>query len=376
MTKLFEPRNLLIRADASTQIGTGHLMRCIALAQAWQVSGGVVQFVCAEIPSGLVNRLELEGCKLTKIGSKPGSNADIANTIKSAKHNEAAWVVIDGYHFGEGYQKALKDAGFRLLCIDDYGHSNHYHADLVLNQNISAEALFYQKRDPNTRLLIGVEYALIRKEFWPWRNWARTNAKNVKNILVTMGGSDPENITLKVIEALYIVNMPDVTARILVGSGNENLHALERFIENYKENLLISRGRGHSLRDSSIKNDLPKIDLIRNASDMPSQMAWSDIAVSAGGSTCWELLFMQTPTAICMVAENQVEIVEKLDSLNLIENIGGHNKATVKSIYRSIQKLCLNESYRFNLSKNCRNIVDGRGTERVLDFMKNYRKIL
>ena len=132
------PDSLIIRADASPPIGTGHVMRCLALAQQWQQKNGAVFFVSAEITPTLSERLKAESMETAVITAAPGSIEDAEQTLAHASACEATWIVADGYVFGVAWQKHIKDSGLRLLVIDDYGHSEHYHADIILNQNASA----------------------------------------------------------------------------------------------------------------------------------------------------------------------------------------------------------------------------------------------
>src|SRR5215471_6845492 len=139
---------LLIRADASTAIGTGHVMRCLALAQAWQDAGGDTVFAMAQSTDSIRARLTSESCDIVNVQD---AVADIRQTIDLAQSRNCEWVVVDGYQFDADYQDALKAAGLRILFLDDYGHSQHYVADLVLNQNVSATPTLYSNRERDTR---------------------------------------------------------------------------------------------------------------------------------------------------------------------------------------------------------------------------------
>jgi hypothetical protein len=188
-------RTLLIRCDASVPIGTGHVMRCIAMAQAWQDAGGQVIFVMAETTSAIEERIPAEKMTLLPLDRVPGSAEDAEQTIRLAGQTSADWVVVDGYVFGAHYQASLHDAGLRLLVVDDHGRANRYLAHIVLNQNPQAREDQYIHQKPSTQLLLGLEYALLRREFANWRQWKRDTPAIARNLLVVMGGTDPENVS-------------------------------------------------------------------------------------------------------------------------------------------------------------------------------------
>src|SRR5207253_5327543 len=103
-------------------------MRCLALAQAWSKGSGNTCFASAKLTPSLKQRLLEEKIITSTIEAAIGSEKDAAQTIDLAKELGAAWIVADGYQFGSTYQKQIKAAGFRLLLLDDYGHTEHYHA--------------------------------------------------------------------------------------------------------------------------------------------------------------------------------------------------------------------------------------------------------
>ena len=167
-------RTLVVRADATVVMGTGHVMRCLALAQAWQDAGGSCVFAMAEPTPAVEERVAAEGIQVVRFRKTiPGSSQDAAQLVELARAQGAAWLVVDGYHFDAEYQRRLKDTELKLLWVDDNGESAHYYADLVLNQNAHARDGLYVHREPYTRLLLGPRYALLRREFARWRDWKR-----------------------------------------------------------------------------------------------------------------------------------------------------------------------------------------------------------
>ncbi|CAD5926420.1 Spore coat polysaccharide biosynthesis protein SpsG [Planktothrix agardhii] len=340
---------VVFRVDASTQIGTGHVMRCLALAQAWQDTQGQPIFIMANPIPALEERLKSEGMKVVHLAAEPGSLADAQETAALAHQFNASWVLLDGYQFGSEYQQTIKNSGLNLLFIDDYGHAEHYYADVVLNQNISAEEEWYQHREPYTQLLLGTRYTLLRREFWQWQGWQRTVPPVAKKVLVTLGGADPDNVTLKVIQSLQIVEVEELEAVVVVGGSNPHY-----------ENLKMA-----------VQDSRYPIQVQQNVTNMPELMAWADMAISAGGSTCWELAFMGLPSILLILADNQRAIAQKLATLNLAVNLGWHQDVTIEEIGLALRESIGDRPKRETMSKRERELVDGNGARRVVSEMVN-----
>lgn len=340
---------MLIRADASVRTGTGHLMRCLALAQAWQEEGGVAHFALEGGLPALERRLLDGGMGVSRADASPGSLEDAAQTIALARQMEAAWVVLDGYGFDAPYQRAVKEAGLRLLVVDDYGHASYYYADLVLNQNIGADESLYVNREPYTRLLLGPRYAMLRREFWPWRDWKREIPPVAHKVLVTLGGADPDNMTLRVIRALRQVQIAGLEATVVVGGGNPHWESLR----------------------SATEHSGGKIHLECDVRDMSVLMAWADVAVSAGGSTCWELAFMGLPALVLVVAENQKGIADGLNALGVVRNLGWYTDVAEMDLSRALKALATDFAHRGAMSEKGRRLVSGSGVGEVVTSMKH-----
>ncbi len=338
---------LLIRADASTEIGNGHVMRCLALAQAWQDHGGNVTFLCADsLPPALHERLCDESMTVIQRQGTSGDTTDAQSVIDLAATRSTSLVVVDGYVFGADYQRVLKNADLRVLFLDDNGHAEHYAADWVLNQNIHADESLYAQREADTQLLLGTRYALLRREFWRWRGWQRTIPDIAQNLLVTMGGADPDNVTLDVLRA--IDSIPDADAlqiKVIVGASNPHLASLTAFV----------------------KKSRLKFEILTNVTNMPELMAWADMVISAGGSTVWELCLLGVPTIALILADNQAALVKALAERNILQATDMHN------LPAALTRLIANPVERQQMRDSARVLVDGYGTNRVVMFLRGER---
>lgn len=339
--------SLLIRADANTRIGTGHLMRCLALAQAWKDSGGEVTFITACESAGLLQRLSDEGFQIITVERSYPDPADWEVTSQVLAAHSNAWVVLDGYHFDPVYQIRIKEAGHPLLMIDDMAHLEHYYADIVLNQNLHAKQLKYSC-EPYTQLLLGTQYVLLRREFLQWQGWKREIPDIGHKVLVTLGGSDPNSQTLKVIRALQLVNVEGLEAVVVVGASNSHFQELQ----------------------SAVRNSSASIRLVRNVKNMPELMAWADVAVSAAGSTCWELAFMGLPAILLTLANNQWDIGKGLSEADVIRSLGWFEQVTDAKIADALSGLLADPDRRSMMSDSGQTLVDGVGRERVIEILR------
>jgi UDP-2,4-diacetamido-2,4,6-trideoxy-beta-L-altropyranose hydrolase len=342
---------LLVRADAGPAIGVGHVMRCLALARHWLQAGGQVVFAQNEIGAPLAERLRHEGAELLPIAAVAGSQEDARETVVHAKALGCSWIVADGYAFDAPWQQQIKAAGFRLLLLDDYRHARHYHADVVLNQNASASAELYANRDTDTRLLLGSKYALLRREFTEGHDAPREIAAKATKILVTLGGSDPFDITGTVVAAL--AQLRGIESVIVVGGGNPRLESIRTAVG----------AHGEAMR------------IVVNAPNMAELMAWADVAVSAAGSTAWELACMGLPAALIVVAENQAGIAAALAREGVSLNLGPHTALDAERIVANLRDWLPDQARRKAMSVGGRRLVDGQGAKRVLAVLNPQLKI-
>jgi UDP-2,4-diacetamido-2,4,6-trideoxy-beta-L-altropyranose hydrolase len=333
---------MCIRADASAEIGTGHVMRCLALAQAWQDAGGTVIFALAESTPAILARLTAEGLAAIGIRACRGSSEDGQATRELSRSHNVDLIVLDGYAFGSEYQRRMK-ASADLLVIDDNGETGELHSDFLLNQNLHACDKMYVGRGPNAKLLLGPKFALLRREFTKWRGWSREIPSIARRLLITMGGTDPQDLTSRILEAVPLVKIKNLEVRIAVSGSNPRIPEL---ITACKRSRCTAR--------------------IEVDSSMPILMAWADLAVAAAGSTCWEMCMFGLPAALIDVADNQRSIAAALASREVSVHLGNARDVSGETIAVQVERLLQSRDRREAMSQKARNLVDGHGAERVV----------
>lgn len=343
---------LLIRTDVTPQLGMGHLMRTLALAEEWITQGGEVVLAFANITEAGLRRAREIGAETVRLDGEPGGEEDATKTAGAAERLGAAWVVADGYHFGDRYQAVIKGAGHRLMVIDDFGHAGRYCADLVLNANIYADESYYVNRYPDTRLLLGPRYALLRREFRRWLGWQRNIPDVAKKILVTLGGSDPHNVTERIIEAVRLI--ADIPVEVVVVVGGSNPHAAR----------LKEAASGSAIR------------LVYDVANMAEWMAWADVAVSGGGTTALELAFMGLPSLLVELSDNQKAVAAALERVGAVKDLGWHVDLTPDRIVQALVGLLQDPQERRQMTQRGRRLVDGKGAERVVGILLGHRILL
>jgi len=299
-------------------------------------------------PSGaLARQIQAEGFELVRIESEPGGRGDADDILKLAQRSAPGWIAVDGYQFDATYRRALKDSGLLLLVVDDYGGQDDYAADVIVNPRPLATRALYPSLSTGTKLLAGAEYCLLRSQFARWRGWRRETSASARKILVTMGGSDPEHLTPRVVDSLRRVDLPGMEVVAVVGADNPGVAE-------------VRRTAGSSIAPIRTEPDV---------ADMAALMAWADLAITAAGGTVWELLFMGCPALVFSRSRTQAEIFDQLARNGAVVHAGSASAMDGGSFEASLQELGRSAQRRLEVTAVSQNMVDGRGVERVLEEM-------
>jgi UDP-2,4-diacetamido-2,4,6-trideoxy-beta-L-altropyranose hydrolase len=347
---------VLVRADASVEIGSGHLMRCLTLAEQLRGEGAEVAFVCRDLPGGMFDMLHSRGYRFAKLAEteadKVSQQSDAAETIEAAEQlfpGEINWLVVDHYRLDKAWESLLRPHTGKLMVIDDLANRPH-DCDLLLDQNYYRDMeRRYQGLVPGQCVaLLGPKYVLLRPEFAAARGSLRARDGSVRRILVFFGGSDPANQTGKALDAIKRIRQPGISVDVVVGAGNPHRHEIEsRCLE------------------------MPGVQYHCQISNMAELIGAADIALGAGGATTWERCALGLPTLTVVFADNQLQTTLDLEQIGVTEFLGWADKITASSLAQAIERLIENPARLKNLSERAREVMrEWQGAEAIISAMK------
>jgi UDP-2,4-diacetamido-2,4,6-trideoxy-beta-L-altropyranose hydrolase len=292
----------IFRVDSSTQIGSGHLMRCLTLAKRLQAKYDIY-FVSRDLNGNFNDLICQSGfnlillTKTTKEWNLTGyekwltvpQGVDVVETISAAKMVlPVELFIIDSYAIDEQWESRIREFTDKIFVIDDLANRIH-DCDVLLDQNfyLGMEKRYNGLVPKQCQLLLGPQYVLLRDEFYDMQDKIRVRNGSVRNILVYFGGSDLSNETLKVLHALENNRSHDFDVNVIVGSSNPNKNII----------------KNHCLEHKSFH-------YYCQVGNMAQFMNEADLAIGAGGSTTWERCYMGLPTIVIAIAENQRKLAE------------------------------------------------------------------
>ncbi|PWC30978.1 UDP-2,4-diacetamido-2,4,6-trideoxy-beta-L-altropyranose hydrolase [Azospirillum sp. TSO22-1] len=337
---------VLIRADAGVDIGTGHVMRCLALAEALAARGAAVRFLCARLTAPMEARLHGAGFPVATIDAEPGSDADAA-AVRAALRAEAPMaLVVDGYGFGSAWRRAVRGAASVVFAFDDLAELPDLAADLVANAGPAAATLPYGRVAPEARRLLGPAYFPMRAELAA-RLPAEGEAAGGDRLLVSFGGSDPAGLSAPFLKAVR-ARLDDATGVDLVAGG--------------------SAPRLDAVRAAAAA--WPCVALHIDTHDMAGLMRRAGLAVAAAGGTLLELAAFRVPMVLAVVADNQAPGARAAEAAGwavAVDVRGGAGGA--EHLAEAAAALWRDAERRAAMARTMRGAVDGRGAERLAEAL-------
>ncbi len=364
---------IVFRADASIDIGSGHVMRCLTLADALRDQGHEILFLCREFEGHLIVAIKGRGhsvailpisddrpqlddldenlpVHLKWLGAR--TQDDAAESISAlSSWGRPDWLIVDHYAIDFRWERTLRNMARHVLVIDDLADRKH-DCEVLLDQNLQSRPDRYSGLLPNAcRRLLGPGYALLRPEFAELRKGSIRRDGNLRNILVSLGGSDSGNVTSLVIDALLQSVVRDSCHIVLVvGESNPHKAVIDRQCRL-----------------------LPDSEMLVQTPHMARLMAAADLMIGAGGGAMWERCCLGLPAIVLCLAANQREnaMMAKRKRIGLaLENPVGDDITVLSKL---LDRLTVHPKLMLGLAKNAAAVTDGRGCQRVLEEMVSYR---
>lgn len=358
--------NIVFRCDASLQIGAGHVMRCLTLANALSLEGHECTFICKAHAGHLIEKISQNGHQAYALAVAIDSDKQVGDSAyrldhshwlgssqaldatqcqQSLSHHTIDWLIVDHYALDYEWESRLRAYAKRIMVIDDLADRAH-DCDLLLDQNLGTQDTDYARLVPShCKLMTGTKYALLRPEFAEWRDYSlrrRQLAPKLKTLLINLGGVDKNNVTTQILKALVESALPiDCAIQVIMG-------ATAPYIDSVRK----------------VASELPwQTDIIVNAENMAELMANADLAIGASGSTTWERCCLGLPSIQLVIADNQANIASYLQAQKVAFII--HRDSIRSQLTQIIKTLVQHPQHLSEVSYKCSTITDGLGTEKV-----------
>lgn len=351
-----------IRVDASREIGTGHFVRCLTLADALAARGVHVRFVSRQLPQHLAVMLPAKGHEYAPLepvlpGALAGDlvhshwlgtsqNVDAQATAAALGDQTWDWLLVDHYALDARWESEVRATARKIFVIDDLADRTH-DCDGLLDQNYyeNLGSRYSAKVPAHCQPMLGPRFAILRDEFRSLHDRVAPRTGPVKRVLVFLGGVDADNYTGRAIDALCATGLEGLTGDVVIGAQHPQRGQIESTCQERGLTCYVQTER------------------------MAELMAFADLAIGAGGSATWERCCLGLPTLTVSLSHNQVAIAEGLDSLGAGRYVGSQEVASVSVLQKAIIHLRYNAHELRRISEKALATVDGRGVDRVCDAM-------
>lgn len=365
---------VVFRVDASIQIGSGHVMRCLTLADALVLQGVECHFICREHQGSLIAFITERGYKVHSLShthsSREKDNGEVDEALAHApwlgatqdedaalcvpiiKSLQPDWVIVDHYALDKCWESELRPYCQQIMVIDDLADRQH-DCDLLLDQTFGRNSDDYQSLVPEScTLLCGAEYALLRPEFAQWRDYSLRRRKQGKleSLLINLGGVDKDNVTTQILKVLSNSPLPsDIRITVVMGTTAPWVEQVQQQAE-----LMPCR-----------------TEVKVGVSNMAELMANSDLAIGAAGATSWERCCLGLPTITVVIAENQQTIANNLQEhgaalfINQVDIQSEQFGSKINNAAQSLRKIQIQSS----------KVTSGNGTQLVSSIMLDKTKL-
>jgi UDP-2,4-diacetamido-2,4,6-trideoxy-beta-L-altropyranose hydrolase len=333
-------KNVLFRVDASVDIGSGHLMRCLTLAERLSFDGYDVAFVSLDLPGAMFELLDSKKIRAEKISKIPNfsQELDALMTIEASHKlfpDGIDWLVVDHYSLDVKWEKVMRPYTYNLFVIDDLANRIH-DCDLLLDQNyyLDLESRYKGLVPDSVTKLLGPSFVLLREEFISQKRTIREKDGFIKRILVFFGASDSSNQTQRALDALMLLQLNEIEVDVVVGMSNP-----------HKDYIKL-----HCNQSSAL-------NFYCQVSNMAELISKADLAIGAGGSAMWERCYLGLPTITVVFTKNQECTTEDLSKTGAIKYLGWSHKIEVVDYAESIRYFISHPEYVKQMSNLALSVV-------------------
>lgn len=348
--------DVLFRTDASSDIGTGHVMRCLSLADAMRAHGMTVGFISRRQPGNINAQILCRGFDVLELpemqaGATCGHGA---RWLEDAQHSarlvqaKPDWLISDHYGIDYRWHRYMRPFVRRILAITDFAQRRH-DCDILLDQNLSDEGgtRYHALTPAACRRLLGPRYALLQPEYAQLHKQSAPRAGPVRRIMVFFGGADRERLCLRSLQAIVNLERPDIAVDIVAGIAGAD----------FKE-----------ISELAVRQ--PQVRVHRGLPSLAGLMMQADLALGAGGATSWERLCLGLPCLVVTVADNQLAVTRLLAERGLVQMLGHARDVDAAVLTAALREWCT-RGIAAGWFPDHRQLVDGRGVMRVCAAMMN-----
>ena len=361
--------NIVFRTDASNEIGTGHVMRCLTLADELKKCGAKCIFVCRQYQGNLLSLIINRGHKAlglpdchdirAQTDGEPSHASwlgcdwvtDVNQTNEVLGDILVGWFIVDHYAIDHQWESVMRSRASHIMVIDDLA-DRHHECDILLDQNwfaVNDHDRYQGYVSEQCLSLLGPKYALLGPEYSYIRSLMPPRDGLVHRILVFMGGSDPTNETYKVLTALQAKELSHLSVDVVFGSNYSNIEDIKL--------KLVQR---------------PNTSMHHNLRSLAGLMMKSDLMISAGGATSWERMCLGLPAIVISIASNQTLTNVALSEAGYIQFLGEKEKVNSKDIEKKIIYSIMQNKLLKDHSIRMQKLVDGKGSLTVANYLINY----
>lgn len=355
---------IVFRVDSSVSMGSGHLMRCLTLANELRHHGAEILFICREHPGHLISRVKDASFPVHYLPANEKNKTnlsenysewlgvtqkqDATETIEALEQQDYDWLVVDHYGLDINWETLLRPVVKKILVIDDLANRSH-DCDLLLDQNYfgAANDDRYKNWVPtNCKTLLGPRYALVPSDYAIMRKFYTQRDGQIRRVLVFFGASDHDDQTSKLLEALSSPDLTHLVVDIVIGANHSNSVGIAS---------RVARRAGTNLH--------------QNLPSLVSLMFRADLFIGAGGTTTWERMSLGLPSLVISIAENQRVFTDKLHADGLQFSLSGGKLASISEWHDTIHQLIKKPEIVRQVAKKTYKLVDGQGCNRLVRVM-------